>query len=248
MLMPASTAAEIRTIVFNNIPIAYTLERKRVRNLNLRIRSDSTVHVSANAWQTPDDIDLFVMSKGAYILDAQQKFRKIAAARPEPHRYVSGEVFFIEGSAFTLDVQKGIHYAVTMKGTTLCVTVKDPADTEKIRRMTAHLYDTIAENLFAEISDRIYPLFSQYRFEKPAIRIRTMTSRWGTCLTSKATIVLNRQLAQVPRRCTEYVVLHEYCHFVHPNHSKRFYALVARFMPDWKERKKLLESSAKTMV
>lgn|SRR5574344_407515 len=241
--MAPSSSAESRTIFFNNVPITYTLERKRVRNLNLRIRSDSTVYVSANAWQSSNDIDSFVASKGSYILNAQQKFRRISADKPEPHQYISGEVFYIEGTPFTLDVQKGLHNTVIMQGTKLCVTVKDPADSGKIGRMIGRLYDTIAENLFAEISDRTYPLFSQYRFEKPVIRIRTMTSRWGTCLTSKATIILNRQLAQVPRRCTEYVILHEYCHFVHPNHSKCFYALVARFMPDWKERKKLLEIS-----
>lgn len=38
----------------------------------------------------------------------------------------------------------------------------------------------------------------------------------------------------------EYVVLHEYCHFIHPDHSKAFYSLVEKLMPDWRQRKKLL--------
>lgn len=58
-------------------------------------------------------------------------------------------------------------------------------------------------------------------------------------------ITLNSLLIEMPKNCIEYVLLHEYCHFIHPNHSKDFYAYVSMLMPDWKERKKLLKSSRK---
>lgn len=40
-----------------------------------------------------------------------------------------------------------------------------------------------------------------------------------------------------------YVVMHEFCHFIHPNHSKQFYAFLAMLMPDWKQRKEILDKS-----
>ena len=46
-----------------------------------------------------------------------------------------------------------------------------------------------------------------------------------------------------PAECIEYVVLHEFAHFVHPNHSKDFYALVEKLMPDWKERREMLQGA-----
>ena len=46
------------------------------------------------------------------------------------------------------------------------------------------------------------------------------------------------------RNCIEYVVMHELCHFIHPNHSKQFYGFLAMLMPDWKERKQLLNKTA----
>ncbi|OYP38116.1 metal-dependent hydrolase [Lachnotalea glycerini] len=52
---------------------------------------------------------------------------------------------------------------------------------------------------------------------------------------------LNSKLIEAPRNCIEYVVLHEFTHFIHPNHSKKFYDFVAMLMPDWKERKMELE-------
>ena len=71
----------------------------------------------------------------------------------------------------------------------------------------------------------------------PELKIRYMTARWGSCQPQKGIITLNSQLIEKPRRCMEYVVLHEFAHFIHPNHSKDFYTLVESLMPDWKERK-----------
>ena len=50
-------------------------------------------------------------------------------------------------------------------------------------------------------------------------------------------------LGEKPVSCVEYVVLHEFCHFLQPNHSRAFYQLVEQFMPDWKERRRLLNDS-----
>ncbi len=45
-----------------------------------------------------------------------------------------------------------------------------------------------------------------------------------------------------------HVILHELCHFIHPNHSVKFYALLSVLMPDWKERKLLLNRTMMDMV
>ena len=68
-----------------------------------------------------------------------------------------------------------------------------------------------------------------------------MTSRWGSCQIKKNTITLNRRLIETPMECIEYVVVHEFTHFLQPNHSRKFYDLLAVFMPDWEERKNTLE-------
>ncbi|MDL2219063.1 M48 family metallopeptidase [Ruminococcaceae bacterium OttesenSCG-928-O06] len=95
--------------------------------------------------------------------------------------------------------------------------------------------------LFTRLSDEIFPLFaSLLGGEKPALRVREMKTRWGSCNVKKRRITLNTRLAMMPRAAQEYVVLHEYVHFLHPNHQAGFYAELARLMPDWKARKKLL--------
>ena len=84
-------------------------------------------------------------------------------------------------------------------------------------------------------------LFEKYGVAYPTLKIRYMTSRWGSCQPKKGIITLNSKLIEAPRNCIEYVILHELVHFIHPNHSRQFWDFVAMMMPDWKERKKELE-------
>ena len=88
------------------------------------------------------------------------------------------------------------------------------------------------------------PLVKKYGIEKPTLRIRDMETRWGSCLAKKRIITLNKRLLESPRNCIEYVVMHELCHLIHPNHSKQFYSFLTMLMPDWKERKIYLDKNA----
>ncbi len=94
--------------------------------------------------------------------------------------------------------------------------------------------------LFTSVSDRLYPLFAFYLKEKPVLAVRDMKTRWGSCHPHKKKITLNMRLAEQAPELIEYVVLHEYVHFLHPNHGSDFHAEMARLMPDYRERRKKL--------
>lgn len=71
---------------------------------------------------------------------------------------------------------------------------------------------------------------------------RYMTSRWGSCIPSKGRICFNLQLADKPQECLEYVILHELLHLRHPGHGAEFKMDLSRYMPDWRDCSKRLES------
>ena len=71
-----------------------------------------------------------------------------------------------------------------------------------------------------------------------------MISRWGSCQPKRNILTFNYQLIEAPMFCIEYVVTHEFTHFLYPNHSKLFYQQLSMFMPDWKDRKEVLERSS----
>ena len=68
-----------------------------------------------------------------------------------------------------------------------------------------------------------------------------MKTRWGSCITSKGIIILNKDLIKAPKYCIKYVILHELIHMIYNKHSKEFYDFLYIFMPDWEERKRILD-------
>ena len=234
----------IRTVEVEAQEIHYQLERKPVKNLNLRIRSDRSIYVSANSAVPTDEIDLFVISKASYISNAIERFNEMAKYKPQPKQYVSGETFYIQGRALRLQVSKSEKDMISSDGIYIFLSVKDPDDFDKKRRMVNRFLNKQCRLVFEEIIHSIYPVFEKYGVSYPNLRIRNMETRWGTCLAKKGIITLNKRLLEAPRNCIEYVVMHEFCHFIHPNHSKQFYMFLTMLMPDWKERKALLEKTA----
>ncbi len=73
------------------------------------------------------------------------------------------------------------------------------------------------------------------------LRMRSMTSRWGSCIPAKRIICINSRLIDHPNECLDYVIIHELAHLTHPNHSKFFWDLVAAYCPDWKYLRTLLK-------
>lgn len=95
---------------------------------------------------------------------------------------------------------------------------------------------------FTAMSDQVYPAFAQVLGgQKPTIKVRSMVSRWGVCAMNKRQITFALQLYNMPAAAQIYVVVHEYCHFLQPNHSPAFWAEVEKLLPDWKARRDLLK-------
>jgi predicted metal-dependent hydrolase len=68
-----------------------------------------------------------------------------------------------------------------------------------------------------------------------------MKARWGSC-GAVGHIILNLRLIHMPIELIDYVVIHELCHLKEHNHSPRYYALLDRALPDWRERRAALNS------
>lgn len=233
-----------RIIQIEGSPLEYSLERKNVKNLNLHVRKDGSVYVSANMTVPEEKIDEFLISKGSFIRNAQNKFKEQEQYKALPKQYVSGETFYVQGRALRLKVTQTTRDKIYSDGVYLFLDVKDQQDATKKERMVKRFLDKQCKAVFGEIVEELYPVFQKYGVAPPILRIRNMDTRWGSCLPGKGIITLNKRLLEAPRNCIEYVVMHEFCHFIHPNHSKHFYDFLAMLMPDWKERKKVLDSNA----
>lgn len=231
-----------RSVFFDGQQIYYTLTRKDVKNLNLRIKPDGSVHVSAGARVPLSFIDAFVLKKAAFILSAQQTF----AARAAPHvlRCAEGEAFILLGLPCRFAVQRGDRDGVRVKDGVIFLTVKKPEEVRDRVRVFEGWLDQTCRQVFGDVLAEVYPRFSALGVKEASLRVRDMKTRWGTCQTKTGVITLNRRLIHTPRDCIVYVAAHEYCHFLHPDHSARFYAQLCAVLPDWKARKQRLNACA----
>jgi len=76
----------------------------------------------------------------------------------------------------------------------------------------------------------------------PSLRVRKMKSKWGVCNIKNISITLNYNLINYDYDCLDYVIIHELSHLVHFNHSKKFWELVQKYEPNYKNIKKKLKS------
>ena len=76
----------------------------------------------------------------------------------------------------------------------------------------------------------------------PNLKIRKMKTRWGVCNRKNNNITLNLELFRYDIECLDYVIIHELSHFLEPNHSKKFWDIVKKYCPDYKEIRKKLRS------
>lgn len=193
---------EVRRIACEKGQITYTLTRKSVKNVNLRIREDGSVFVSAGRRVPLEFIDGWVREKQSFIRKAQEKYekrKKLESVEEEQQ----GE----------RQVKKG----------------------ERLCEVQMLVFQNMVDSVYIKFRER----FGE-RIPYPKVKLRYMTSRWGSCRPDMGKITLNSRLIGAPEGCLEYVVVHEFAHFIEGNHSKAFWDVVEEFLPDWKVRRKRL--------
>ncbi|MCH5194404.1 MAG: M48 family metallopeptidase [Oscillospiraceae bacterium] len=234
---------KLRTVISGGREIRWILTRKKVRNVNLRIKPDGLVYVSASARVPIKYIEEFIRSKAEFIFDSLDKFASHAELPdlPEPDtEYRDGDTICYFGYNYTLSILIAVRENAVTDGERLIVYAKSP---ERVGAVLKKFFLEGIKKLFEELNKRTCLMFiaKGYNVPSASLQIRKMSSRWGSCHISKKKIVMNSRLALYPRECSEYVFVHEYAHFIVPNHSRDFYAVLANVMPDYNKYRKMLK-------
>lgn len=213
-------------------PITYTLVTKQVKNINMRISSKGEVVVSANPFVPMDKIDDFVSSKVSWIVKHQKSMQERSQKSMIDDKHI-----ILFGNSLKIRKTTGKYNHVSYDKDTLYVQCREQADPEKVIRQ---FLDKLCKDVFLDIATLTFRSLSDYHLEFPDVKIRDMKSRWGSCTPAKNSITLNRKLIHYPFEFIEYVVLHEFVHFIQPNHSKAFYNIIENYMPDYKTRMEMV--------
>ncbi|KGR82763.1 M48 family metallopeptidase [Lysinibacillus odysseyi] len=232
---------EKHQIHFGNQPIDFWIERKDVKNVNLNIKPDMSIQISANEKVPLSFIYDFVKSKGSWILKNVKQFEDVLPHKQSEREYVSGESFKYLGKQYRLRVEHSADEAVKYFRGFIYLQTQNPANFSKKEKLMDAWYKEKAYKIFGESLNKMSALMNKYGVEKPALEIRVMKARWGSAQIDNNTILINTELIKAPKYCIDYVILHELIHFKYNNHSESFYNMLFTLMPDWEKRKKILD-------
>jgi len=211
-------------IRLGNREVEYRFVRRRRRTLGITVGADG-LKVSAPLRSPWRDIEGFVREKERWILAKLDQWA--VAPRPAPLRGVTGETLPLFGEMVELEVREGTG-SVQRQGDRLVVS--------GMQRLVKWLKATALEALQPRAA-HFAALLGQ---PVPRVRLSNARTQWGVC-TEDGVIRLSWRLVHIEPRLADYVVAHESAHLVELNHSKRFWGLVARLYPGWREARARLE-------
>ena len=232
----ASSTGELYTV---------RLAFKRIRSFNIRVASDGSIRASAPCIASDRTVREFLQSRADWIEKAVLKQRSRVEEQQRHENLQNGGYLRVYGRQIFIAVSPGSKPDAVLLQDTLTVTVTCPDDKQEIETAIRAWQHAEAFDYLTKLTLEYLPAFAEYGICKsPAITIKRMKTRWGSCSYNKGRISYNVALLALPDELVRYVVVHELAHFVHHNHQPEFHALVERILPGSRElrRKLKLES------
>lgn len=220
--------------------IAVLLDRKKMKTSRLKVYPNLQV-VLALPSSAPDSWAIeYLESKVDWISSKLENFKRTSgyAATDEIRNGYSIQML---GEDLVFSVAASERDYVFQEGKLLHICSTDITDQEKLTKLFQKWWRKKSLEVLNQRVDCWYPIIEKYGIPRPKVFIRKMATMWGSCSIKRGAVIFNLYLLKARIACIDYVVLHELTHFLYPNHSKSFYDFLSNYMPDWKDRKKVLD-------
>jgi len=209
---------------------------KPIKNLYLKVsRKTGGIRVSAPSKTSESLIRNFVISRSQWIkkhLDKPVKFGpELKYVDSEEHKFF-GSKAFIKIDYINNNTKAYYH------NSTIILKIKQDSDIEKRMKLVDALYRKELKILVCELIKKWEPVMDVKVNE---FGIRKMKTRWGTCNIRDQRIWMNLHLAKEKPEVIEMVLVHEMVHLLERLHSKKFYAYMDQFLPNWKDSSRELD-------
>jgi len=245
-----------QTLHYGESSVAYTISRRAqvMGKVAIHVQPNGAVQVDAPEGASAADIRAAVRKRARWVMGHVEKVRE-RNRDLQPRKYISGECHYYLGRRYMLKVipmkaaerRAGVEPSVKLIGGQLRVLTLE-RDADVVKRLLREWYREHAQKHFERRLDELVLTTPWVKKKQlPGLKLREMKRHWGSC-SPAGTIVLNPHLVKAPRECIDYVIVHELCHLKEHNHSKKYWALLGRVLPEWQERKRRIDSMAELML
>ncbi len=216
--------------------VMYELTRKPVKNVNLRVKEDGTLRISANSRVSVRQIEGFIIAQQEFIRRAQQRIAERSAGND-----ISDRMRWL-GQEYPVRVIANSRECVVLEQEEFRVFTRIP-EPEHVKALLREWLIGSFTQLCRELNEEVRCSLIAAGLAPPPTRIaiKDMKSRWGSCSWSRGHISINFRLAAYPRDTVLSVFWHEYAHYWHHDHSARFYAFLEKYCPDYRKWNSLLK-------
>ena len=193
--------------------------KKNNKNTYIRIKDDLTILVTTNYLATKGYVKRLLDDEKDYLRSALDKMRsRIDRSKQFYYLGKKYDIIFVDFDGIEITEDK--------------IYVRDEKFLDKWLKNQA----------LSIFKERL--LFNYNLFEEdipfPSLKIRKMKTRWGVCNKRNLTVTLNFNLIYFSLKEIDYVIIHELSHLVYFDHSKYFWGVVSKYMPDYKDSIKVL--------
>lgn len=233
----------IRQTVLKLHGLTINLQFKLVKNITLRIKENGGIFLTAPVGMSISEVQQFLESKEQWL---RQKLQLVLQAqqKQEP-KYSMGELPFDGQHVWLWGKRLPAHFLLSSKKHGTYEVQADAVNFYYRSELNNEAKCAFVEFFYKqELAGRGEQLLQAWEkkmgVRHTGLKVHRMKTRWGSCNVRTGGINLNTLLACWPQECLEYIVVHELAHLHEANHSPRFHAIVERYLPEWRERKKML--------
>ena len=226
----------IHFVEFGSRKIEFTVKYTARKTFGIKVSPDKTVHVSVPIETSMEEIEKWVVKKATWIFKQQHYFNTLELYDIN-YEIKSGYSVFYLGRQYKIIIEISKKEEVSYLGNQFLILVKKKENAPVIFRKW------LKERAIQKISEIALPLMKKFEknYKVPSkIHFQEMPTRWGSC-TVKNKLIFNPRLIHLPKRCIEYVIMHELCHLIHKHHNRDFFDFLTLKMPDWENRKQKLD-------
>lgn len=243
-------------LTYNNEIIQIHIERSKRKTMSMSVNKDGSVMVKAPLrYPSDQDIRNFVEQKIDWIVkqrDRQQEREDMRLVR----RFETDYSFPYLGEERLVEMQSGKKNSIAYENgkiiikTPFCESLKNDyeADDNKklIEKLQSDLKKWYKEQAMLYISERVEYYKAVIGVTVTDVSIRSRKTQWGSC-DSNGCLTFSWRLVMARPEAIDYVVIHELCHRKHMDHSREFWNLVQKYMPDYKNQQQWLEENSVNM-
>jgi predicted metal-dependent hydrolase len=197
----------------------------RARRYLLYVRSDRSISLTLPRRGNLKDAMDFVRSRCTWI---ERQLRRMDAVVIPQRLWSVGTEIFLRGETHLLQIEDQGNRHFILAGPER-IPIKDPGS--NLRPLVHAWFQKLAK---VELPPRVGELAAEHGLSVLKVTVRNQSTRWGSCST-RGNISLNWRLIQTPENVRDYIILHELMHLKEMNHSPRFWTLVEKVCPTYRE-------------